>query len=276
MQRIVGIMFKKFCRISDFDAEELDLRVGDKVMVEADRGLKLGTVIREPRVVDSGVYRKEYSKVVRKASEEDIEQDRINCEKEQKVFQTCLEKISEYQLPMKLVNVECLQDGTKIIFYFTAAARVDFRTLVKDLAAQFRTRIDMKQIGARNEARILGGIGMCGRELCCTSFLKDFEPVTVKMAKNQVMALDPAKISGVCGRLMCCFAYEHETYEELKKNMPKVGKKVQTEFGTGKIKKQNILEKLLTVVLEDGTEVEVKVGEQADEGIFKVVKRIGK
>jgi cell fate regulator YaaT (PSP1 superfamily) len=267
-------MFERFCRISDFEAEELELKSGDKVMVETDRGLKLGTVIREPRTVDNTVFRNEYSKVVRKASEEDIEEDRLNREKEQSVFQTCLEKIREYQLPMKLVNVECLQDGTKIIFYFTAAGRVDFRTLVKDLASHFKTRIEMKQIGSRNEAKMIGGIGMCGRELCCTLFLKDFVPVTVRMAKNQVMALDPSKISGVCGRLMCCFAYEHSIYEELKKNMPKVGKKVLTEFGTGKVKKQNILERLLTVELEDGTEVEVTVDDQVGEGILKVVKKI--
>jgi cell fate regulator YaaT (PSP1 superfamily) len=276
MGRIVEIMFDRFCRVSEFDAEELELKSGDKVMVETDRGLQLGTVIREPRTVDTTAFQKEYGKVAKKASEEDVEQDRMNREKEKNVFQACLQKIQEYQLPMKLVNVECLQDGTKIIFYFTAAARVDFRTLVKDLASHFKTRIEMKQIGARNEAKMLGGIGMCGRGLCCTAFLKDFVPVTVKMVKNQVMALDPSKISGVCGRLMCCFAYEHENYEELKKNMPKVGKKVQTEFGIGKVKKLNILERMLTIELEDGAEVEVKVDDQAGEPVLRVIKKIEK
>ena len=272
--RITGIMFEKFCKVLDFEAEDLDLKIGDKVMAETDRGLKVGTVVREPHTVDPAVFRKAYSRVVRKATEEDIEQDRRCQEKEKKVFQSCLEKIREYQLPMKLVTVECLQDGTKIIFYFSAAGRVDFRALVKDLAAQHKTRIEMKQIGARNEAKMQGGIGMCGREICCTSFLQDFVPVTVKMAKNQVMALDPSKISGVCGRLMCCFAYEHGIYEELKKHMPKVGKKVQTELGTGKVKKQNILEQLMTVELEDGNEVEVKADGEAPDGIFRVVKKI--
>jgi cell fate regulator YaaT (PSP1 superfamily) len=276
MRRIARVMFERFCKIADFDAEELELKAGDKVMVETDRGLKLGTVVREPRTVDNTPFRREYSKVIRKASEEDCEQDRMNREKEQKVFQTCLDKIREYQLSMKLVSVECLQDGTKIIFYFTAAGRVDFRTLVKDLASECKTRIEMKQIGARNEAKMLGGIGMCGRELCCAAYLKDFVPVTVKMVKNQVMALDPTKISGVCGRLMCCFAYEHGNYEELRKNMPKVGKKVQTEFGTGKVKKLNILEQLLTVELEDGTEVEIRVDEQVGDGILMVTKKIEK
>jgi cell fate regulator YaaT (PSP1 superfamily) len=273
MRKIVEVMFERFCRVSEFDSDELELKSGEKVMVEIDRGLKLGTIVREPRPVDSTRIQKEYGKIVRKASEEDIEQDRMNREKEQNVFRTCLEKIQEYQLPMKLVGVECLQDGTKIIFYFTAEARVDFRMLVKDLASHFRSRIEMKQIGSRNEAKMLGGIGMCGRELCCASFLKDFVPVTVKMVKNQVMALDPTKISGVCGRLMCCFAYEHEIYEELKKNMPKAGKKVQTEFGTGKVKKLNILERLLTIELEDGTEVEVKVEDQLGETVLKVLKK---
>ena len=276
MRKIVEVMFKRFCRVSEFDSEDIELTSGEKVMVETDRGLKLGTVVREPHTVDSTGIKKEYGKVVRKASEEDIEQNRVNREKEQNVFQTCLEKIREYELPMKLVGAECLQDGTKIVFYFTAEERVDFRSLVKDLAAHLRARIEMKQIGTRNEAKMLGGIGMCGREFCCSSFLKDFVPVTVKMVKNQVMALDPAKISGVCGRLMCCFAYEHANYEELKKNMPKMGKKVQTEFGTGKVKKLNILERLLTVELEDGSEVEVIVEDQGGEAVFRVVKKIEK
>lgn len=274
MRKIVEVIFDRFCKVSEFDTEELELKPGDKVMVETEKGLKLGTVARVPRVAESRLVQREYYKVVRKASLEDIEQDRLAHEKEASIFKTCIEKIRQYQLPMKLVSIECLQDGTKIIFYFTAEGRVDFRMLVKDLAAQFKTRIEMRQIGSRNEAKMLGGIGMCGRELCCATFLKDFVPVTIKMVKNQVMALDPAKISGVCGRLMCCFAYEHENYEELKKNMPRVGKKIQTELGIGKVKKLNILERMLTVQLEDGTEVEVKVEDQGNEGFYRVVKKI--
>ncbi len=231
MDNVVGIKLRKNKRVVDCDAGGLQLNIGDKVIVETEAGAQLGTVV--PR----SAYRSHLhcgtpgGKVLRIAEDIDIRQEELNIRKEREYGNACRKKIIEHNLPMKLISVDIVPDGSKIIFSFTAENRVDFRTLVKELAADLRTRIEMRQIGARNEAQILGGIGCCGRELCCTSFLHSFCPVTIKMTKEQGLALDPSKISGVCGRLMCCLAYEYETYAELKKNLPKVGKKIHTSFG---------------------------------------------
>jgi cell fate regulator YaaT (PSP1 superfamily) len=197
--------------------------------------------------------------ILRIASEDDIKKEEENRGKESEAKIYCKQCIEKHLLDMYLVDVEHLFDGSKVIFYFTADERVDFRALVRDLASKFRTRIEMCQIGVRNKAKLVGGIGSCGRELCCNTFLTSFEPVSVKMAKDQNVSLNPSKISGVCGRLMCCLKYEYETYLDMKKGMPKIGKRVVTPDGKGKVIRQNILDNCVTVVFEDGEEKEIKV-----------------
>lgn len=210
MVKVVGVRFKKVCKIYDFDTSDLDLRYGDKVVVETERGMGLGWVVWGIAEKDASAYPQGLKKVIRKATEADMERLDFNREREREAFSICLDRIAQSNLPMKLVDVEYMFDSSKAVFYFTSEERVDFRELVKDLATEFHIRIEMRQIGVRDEAKMLGGIGPCGRELCCSSFLTDFEPVTVKVAREQGIALDPSKISGVCGRLMCCLTYEHE------------------------------------------------------------------
>ncbi len=252
METIVGIKLRKVKRVLDYNAGDLHLATGDKVIVEDESGTLLGTVAPRQKYRCSMSGSHVYGKVVRKAEEIDIRQEDLNIRKEKEYAQACEKKIAEHNLPMKLIDVQILPDGSKIIFFFTADNRIDFRSLVKELASDLRTRIEMRQIGARNEAQMLGGIGCCGRELCCNTFLHSFCPVTIKMTKEQGLALDPAKISGVCGRLMCCLSYEYETYAELKKNLPKVGKKIALPDGTGKIKQVNVITRKITVEMEDG------------------------
>ena len=239
----------------EFSAEGFSLEAGDPVIVESDRGLVLGKVLSPPHEKEKRFILKTPSKVVRKASPEDLEQYQKNLQLEKEAFQFCLQKIKEKNLNMKLVKTDVLLDRSKILFYFTAEKRVDFRELVRDLAAQFRMRIEMRQIGVRDEAKMVCGMGGCGRELCCATFLNRFDLVSVKMAKEQNLALNPSKISGVCGRLMCCLSYEFSTYLELKKNLPKVGKHVVTRSGKGKVIRQNVLNQTVTVELEEGGEV---------------------
>ncbi len=215
MPVIVGVRFKRACKVYDFDCSGLELRQGDTVIVEVERGLGLGTVAYNP--INTDVSARKLKKVVRKADAVDLERNGFNTERENEAFRICREKIERYRLPMKLIRVEYMFDSSKAIFYFTSETRVDFRELVKDLAAGFHTRIEMRQVGVRDEAKMIGGLGPCGRELCCSGFLADFEPVTIKMAKNQNLALNPAKISGICGRLMCCLSYENEMYHDEKK-----------------------------------------------------------
>ncbi|HHD11276.1 MAG TPA: stage 0 sporulation protein [Deltaproteobacteria bacterium] len=210
MARVCGIRFKKACKIYWFLAGELDLRVGDRVIVEVEKGIAMGTVAVEPCEKEEAELQHPLKRVVRKADQVDIERAQFNSEWEKEAFRICKEKIEKHGLPMKLVDVECLFDSSKAIFYFTADGRVDFRELVKDLAQTFHTRIEMRQIGVRDEAKMIGGIGPCGRELCCSSFLTEFAPVTIKIAKEQNMPLNPLKMSGLCGRLMCCLNYEFE------------------------------------------------------------------
>jgi cell fate regulator YaaT (PSP1 superfamily) len=208
-------------------------------------------------------------KVFRLATEEEVDKYERGCGFEDTVYDYCYQKIKERAVPMCLVSVERLFDGSKIVVYFTADGRVDFRDLVKDLVGKFRTRIEMRQIGVRHQAKMVGGLGSCGRPLCCTVFLDGFAPVTIKMAKEQNISLNPSKISGMCGRLMCCLNYEREYYDRIKKDLPKIGKKILTKRGEGKVIRQNILKESLTVVLESGEEIEVEGLVFVREGLFK-------
>lgn len=217
MVRVAGVRFKKACKVYDFEAGTLELNPGDAVIVEVERGLGMGIVVYSPREIDETTLTRQLKKIVRKADPVDIERQGFNTEREIEAFRICKERIIKYNLPMKLIRVEYLFDSSKAIFYFTSDMRVDFRELVKDLAATFHTRIEMRQIGVRDEAKMIGGLGPCGRELCCSGFLADFEPVTIKMAKEQNLALNPVKISGICGRLMCCLSYEHDFYQNERK-----------------------------------------------------------
>lgn len=214
MVQVIGVRFRKACKVYDFDSNGLELRPADTVIVEVDKGLGMGTVAYGPKEIDPAAYPRQIKKVIRKADPVDMERNSFNTERENEAFRICRDKIEAFRLPMKLVRVEYLFDSSKAIFYFTSEQRVDFRELVKDLASVFHTRIEMRQIGVRDEAKMLGGLGPCGLTLCCTSFLSDFAPVTIKMAKEQNLALNPVKISGICGRLMCCLGYEHGIYKE--------------------------------------------------------------
>jgi cell fate regulator YaaT (PSP1 superfamily) len=248
--KVVGVRFKKAGKIYYFDPAELEIKLHDKVIVETARGLEYGEVVVAPKWVDEEDVVSPLKNVVRLATEEDS-------------VQICLNKIAEHQLPMKLVDVEYTFDVSKIIFYFTAEGRVDFRELVKDLAAIFKTRIELRQIGVRDEAKMLGGLGSCGRVLCCASFLGDFEPVSIRMAKEQNLSLNPSKISGICGRLMCCLKYENDNYEELRKNAIEVGEFVNTPLGPGKVIYASLLREKVTVELENDRIEEFNVSEVA-------------
>ena len=248
-------------KAEEFDAADLSLDVGDVIIAETEKGLMLGKVLAPPHEKEKRFILKAPKKILRKASPEDLEQFEKNKQLEKDAFQFCLQKIQEKGLNMKLVRTEVLLDRSKTLFYFTAEKRVDFRELVRDLAGEFKMRIEMRQIGVRDEAKMICGVGGCGRELCCASFLNRFDLVSVRMAKEQNLALNPAKISGVCGRLMCCLAYEYPTYMELKKNLPKVGKHIVTRSGKGKIIRQNVLNQTVTVELEEGGEVTIHESE---------------
>lgn len=253
MKRIVGVQFKRAGKIYDFDSEGFDLTLGSKVVVETERGLGLGVVVLPPREIPDEEAPQDLKKVIRIANNADIERYIANCERERKATQICKKLIEDLKLDMKLVNVDYFYDASKAVFHFVAAQRVDFRELVKQLAQTLHTRIEMKQVGVRDETKLVGGVGCCGRELCCSSFLREFAPVNVKMAKDQNLAMNPTKISGVCGRLMCCLAFEHQTYVELLSDLPKKGKKVVTPNGIGKVTEMNILKKMVYVELEDGS-----------------------
>jgi cell fate regulator YaaT (PSP1 superfamily) len=241
-------------KAEECDAADLPLEVGEMIIAETEKGLVLGKVLGPPHEKEKRFILKAPKKVLRKATPEDLEQFERNRQLEKDTFRFCLQKIKEKDMNMKLVKTEVLLDRSKALFYFTAEKRVDFRELVRDLAAEFKMRIEMRQIGVRDEAKMVCGMGGCGRELCCATFLNKFDLVSVKMAKEQNLALNPTKISGVCGRLMCCLAYEFPTYMELKKNLPKVGKHIVTKGGKGKIIRQNVLNQTVTVQLEEGGE----------------------
>lgn len=259
--KIVGIRFHQTGSIYDFDCGHFVLKCGDQVIVKTEQGLGLGQVVRGPVKLEQIEEGQEYKKIFRMANEADLDQFRKVQDREKEAFHFCLERIKERRLPMKLVRVECFFDGSKVIFYFTADGRIDFRELVKDLVHRFHTRIEMRQIGVRNEAKLLGGLGPCGRELCCSSFLPDFAAVSVKMAKEQNLPLNPTKISGICGRLMCCLTYEYETYQELKKDFPKIGKTIPSPLGPVKVLRQNIMDGTIVVETEEREEKILKVAE---------------
>ncbi|MEG1560523.1 MAG: stage 0 sporulation family protein [Clostridia bacterium] len=255
MQKIVGVRFRDCGKLYYFSPGELELVPNDKVIVETIRGLEFAFVTSQPAEIEEEKVVKPLKTVVRKATAEDVAQLDQNRAREADAFSACQKKIEERGLPMRLVDVDFGFTGGRVTFYFTAEDRVDFRELVKDLATVFHTRIELRQIGVRDEAKMLGGLGACGRSVCCASFLSDFQPVSIKMAKEQNLALSPPKISGICGRLMCCLKYEQECYEEMRKRMPRIGRRVTTADGNGIVIDNNILtEKTkVKVMLNDGT-----------------------
>ncbi len=257
MIRVVPIKFRDAGRQYDFNAQQWELRAGDRVVVETDRGRALGIVVTPPQERPAGQAGAELKNVLRPAGDEDLAMAKANAAREETAFRFCQQRVLERGMDMKMVRAEYLFDGSKIIFYFTADGRVDFRELVKDLAHHFHTRIEMRQIGVRDEAKLTGGIGICGRELCCCTFLTEFAPVSVKMAKEQGLALNPTKISGQCGRLLCCLAYEFETYCSLRKGLPKCGRKICLDGAEGEVADVNVLAQKVTVRLADGKRVEL-------------------
>ncbi len=252
---VIGVRFKEVGKIYYFDPSGISFSLGQRVIVETSRGVECGEVAMANRKVSGSQIVKPLKKVIRPANENDIQQLEANKKKEKQAFAVCLKKISEHRLDMKLVDVEYTFDNNKILFYFTADGRVDFRELVKDLASIFRTRIELRQIGVRDEAKMLGGLGVCGRTFCCSSFLGEFQPVSIKMAKEQNLSLNPTKISGICGRLMCCLKYEQDSYEKLLKMTPKVGSFVSTPEGRGIVQDANPLTGVLKVALDKNPDV---------------------
>ncbi len=255
MSEIIGVRFKRVGKIYYFDPDNIKFEVGDGAIVETVRGVEYGEVVISNRTVDDEEIVKPLKKVISKAGEKDNKKLTDIEKREKDAFRICNEKIAKHGLDMKLINVECTFDGNKIVFYFTADGRVDFRELVKDLASVFKTRIELRQIGVRDEAKMVGGLGPCGRPACCAVFLGDFQPVSIKMAKEQGLSLSPTKISGLCGRLMCCLNYEHEYYEEISNIMPRVGSEVRTPDGKGTVLSNNALKQLVRVKIPmpDGT-----------------------
>lgn len=249
MAEVIGVRFKEVGKVYYFDPEGHQINVGDKVIVETARGVECGMVATSNKMVNDEDIVHPLKKIMRIATEEDLKHIEENKKKEKKAFAICLKKIEEHNLDMKLVEVEYTFDNNKVLFYFTSDGRVDFRSLVKDLASIFRTRIELRQIGVRDEAKMLGGIGVCGRPLCCASYLGEFQPVSIKMAKEQGLSLSPVKISGTCGRLMCCLKYEQDAYTDLLKTIPKAGAIVDTPKGEGVVIEANPISKVLKVRL---------------------------
>ncbi len=259
MAQVIGVRFKQVGKVYYFDPDGIQVQKTDSVIVETARGIECGEVAMENRQIDDESIVKPLKKVIRKATGEDLAQVRKNQEKEAAAAKICNEKIAVHKLDMKLVDVEYTFDNNKILFYFTADGRVDFRELVKDLASVFRTRIELRQIGVRDEAKMLGGLGICGRPFCCATFLGEFQPVSIKMAKEQSLSLNPVKISGTCGRLMCCLKYEQEAYEDLLRTTPKVGALVGTADGKGRVMEVNLLSGLLKVRLDANPDAPARI-----------------
>ena len=249
MIKVIGVRFRTAGKIYFFSPGELEIKQGEYVIVETARGIEYGRVVSGPKEVSDDEVVQPLKSVIRIANEQDKKTVEKNKEKEKEAFKICLEKIRKHNLQMKLIDVEYTFDNNKVIFYFTAEGRVDFRELVKDLATIFKTRIELRQIGVRDEAKMIGGLGPCGRPLCCSTFLGDFASVSIKMAKEQSLSLNPTKISGICGRLMCCLNYEQSTYEEIRKELPRVGSVVETELGKGEVVGNNVLKELVRVKL---------------------------
>ena len=259
MTKIVGIRFRTAGKIYYFDPLDFELETAMHVIVETARGIEMGTVLIPPKEVEDDKVIQPLKPVIRVATDEDEKNVERNREREKEAFKICKEKIIRHGLEMKLVDAEYTFDNNKLLFYFTADGRIDFRELVKDLAAVFRTRIELRQIGVRDETKMMGGLGICGRELCCKSYLSEFVPVSIKMAKEQNLSLNPTKISGVCGRLMCCLKNEQETYEYLNSRMPNVGDIVVSRDGTrGEVKSLNVLRQYVKVLVENGDEKEMR------------------
>lgn len=256
MVKVAGVRFKKAGKIYYFDPDQLDVVKGTNVIVETARGMEFGTVTSGIKEVSENEIVPPLKKIVRIADNTDVVQHKENVKKKQRALELCQEKVNKHNLQMKLIDVEYTFDNSKIIFYFTADGRVDFRELVKDLAGVFKMRIELRQIGVRDEAKMVGGIGTCGKGLCCHTWLPEFEPVSIKMAKVQNLSLNPTKISGICGRLMCCLKYENDIYYELRKGMPEVGERIKTSDGVGIVYESNILENKIKVrlVLEEKTQ----------------------
>ena len=258
MYEVIQVRLREAGKVSYFSTSGLRPAVDSCVIVQADRGLDYGLVVSDPEIIlDAEVVEEPLRKIIREATPQDLAQIEKNKKKVKEIIGTCEQKIKEHKLPMKLIDAEYSFDRSRVVFYFTAEGRVDFRELIKDLAAIFKARIELKQIGVRDEARFLGGFGPCGRVLCCASFLKDFDAVTIKMAKEQNLPLNPTKISGLCGRLMCCLGYEYSTYKNLMKGLPHEGETVKTEKGPGKVVSINALKRAVMVELEDGSQIEV-------------------
>ena len=260
MTKVIGVRFRQAGKVYFFSPGKLQVKKGDQVIVETARGVEFGSVVTGPKDVNDEEITQPLKSVIRVATEDDKRIEEKNREKEKEAFHVCLEKIRKHELDMKLINAEYTFDGNKVLFYFTADGRIDFRELVKDLAAVFRTRIELRQIGVRDETKILGGIGICGRALCCHTYLSDFAPVSIKMAKEQNLSLNPTKISGVCGRLMCCLTNEEETYEELNSRLPAIGETVTTIDGLkGEVQSVSVLRQLVKVVVNlDNDEKEIR------------------
>jgi cell fate regulator YaaT (PSP1 superfamily) len=277
MIKVIGVRFRNAGKIYYFSPGNLEIKNGDKVIVETARGTEYGHVVLGSREVDDSKVVQPLKTVIRIATEDDHAREELNRKKEKEAFKICLEKIHKHELEMKLIDVEYTFDNNKILFYFTADGRIDFRELVKDLAAIFKTRIELRQVGVRDETKIIGGIGICGRALCCHSYLSEFIPVSIKMAKEQNLSLNPSKISGVCGRLMCCLKNEEETYEYLNSKLPSIGDYVTTDDGLkGEVQNVNVLRqtvKVIVTVEKDEKEIHEYKAEQLT---FKPRRKKGK
>ena len=281
MTDVVGVKFKDVGKMYYFSPGDNQVVMGDNVIVETARGLEFGTICRERTSVDESELVAPLKSIIRKATDADRKKHADNLAKKDNALRLCQEKIDAHGLEMKLIDVEYTFDNSKVVFYFTADGRVDFRELVKDLASVFRMRIELRQIGVRDEAKMIGGVGSCGRGLCCSTWLRDFEPVSIKMAKVQNLSLNPTKISGICGRLMCCLKYENDIYNELKKGMPNVGERVRTSDGVGVVTDINILENLVRtrLVLEEASKEndnEEKLSTEFYSYGKEEIKRLGK
>lgn len=275
MLRVIGVRFRRVGKIYFFDPGLFsDIKVGQNVIVETARGIEYGEVVIADRKIEEEKVAQPLKKIIRVATAEDDEKQKNNRKKEKDAFEICLKKIKKHGLEMKLIDVEYTFDNNKVLFYFTADGRIDFRELVKDLAAVFKTRIELRQIGVRDETKIIGGIGVCGRDLCCHTYLAEFQPVSIKMAKEQNLSLNPTKISGICGRLMCCLKNEQEAYEELNKKLPNIGDFVITKDKlNGQVQSINVLKQIVKVIVElENDEKEVREY-QADELIFEKKKK---
>ena len=259
MRNVIGVRFRKAGKVYFFDPLKLTIKMGDHVIVETARGVEYGTVVLGPKEVEDEKVVQPLKPVIRLASAKDDAAEERNRKKEKEAFGICMEKIRKHGLEMKLIDVEYTFDNNKVLFYFTADGRIDFRELVKDLAGVFKTRIELRQIGVREETKILGGVGICGRALCCNSYLSEFVPVSIKMAKEQNLSLNPTKISGVCGRLMCCLKNEEETYEELNSRLPNPGDHVTTNDGLrGEVQSVSVLRQQVKVIVEVNDEKEIR------------------